>query len=143
MDFKMKITIGDYSHDGHNQTSVVALESNYSPEAIKRAYEESILKTGITPHNEWAAEYQDMTFNAEALIKAGVSREVCLGEEDPEEETDLAAASIDGPDHYIVLLEAFCQLSLPDLTLIEVVDPVPDLQAVLGGPHGFGYGLLG
>ena len=49
----MKLTIGDWSKDGHNRMEHYYLNSNYDVHQVREAYKNSCKKTGVTfNHNE-------------------------------------------------------------------------------------------
>ena len=50
---RVKLTIGDWSQDGHNQYEEFVYESNKSVHEIRQAYKDSCKLTGISfNHNE-------------------------------------------------------------------------------------------
>ena len=44
----LKLSIGDWSEDGHGICDEVYIESNYDVQAIRKAYKDSCKKTGLT-----------------------------------------------------------------------------------------------
>ncbi len=165
---KLKLTIGDWSEDGHNHYEVFVYESNKTVEEIQQAYKDSCKLTGLSfnggedytglelhwNHPEFearkiAVKYQDSEISklAEEILKAhGI---------DVWEGFDLTAfeegenAPVDGVTHFIDLWLKFVKLSLPDLELEEASfkkSEVKDIPAINGwwNPNlnsSFGYGL--
>lgn len=160
---KIKITIGDWSQDGHNQYDESVFESNKTVEEIQDAYKASCKLTGIQfNHNEdytglklgyrspflICTEYEDSKISAEALeILKKHNVTVFIDDdngddEDPEYYLD--------QDSFLQLLIDFIKISLPDWTLEEAAFKKSELRtipAVNGWWNGnlnvqFGYGLF-
>jgi hypothetical protein len=85
--------IGDWSDDGHGKTETILVETNMSPNVIKRAYEKTAKKTKLRLQGESYSkgledcvglfrDYEDNKMAAEqadALVAAGVNLHVVLG----------------------------------------------------------------
>lgn len=61
-----KITLGDYSGDGHNisETYIIEIPNNITYETLKTNYNNNVEKFGFTP-NDFAEEYEDRTIPEE------------------------------------------------------------------------------
>lgn len=138
MEHKMKLTIGDWSWDGHGLTEVKFLRSSHSREEIADAYKTSCKSTEIDFAAECASEYEDQSFPAEKFLELGCNRDVLR--HDNSDEEDVSEWNINDADHMFNLLVWFCQLSLPDLKLEAVMDEIPELVHDVG--NGLGYGLF-
>lgn len=125
----MKMTLGDWSADGHGKTDVHNLRSNRTPEEIGRAYQEAVRRTGIKFDDVVADGYEDRSYPQDAFRDLGCPPELC-GEH-----------YVEDCDHYIQLFGWFCSLALPDLILQHVEDEIPELIWKFGAPH-MGYGLF-
>jgi len=73
------IVIGDWSHDGHNQSDMYSFECNAEEADIKKAYLQAVKKSGIALHNDHGktkskarsvcCEYEDNNLNEDAVDK--------------------------------------------------------------------------
>lgn len=63
----IKLVVGDWSHDGHNQTDSVQILSNLSKNSINRAYENGSYKIGFDFKNSICVEYEDNSLCKEKL----------------------------------------------------------------------------
>ena len=150
---KVKLTIGDWSQDGHNQYDVSVFESNKTVKEIQEAYKESCKKTGLSfNHNE---DYTGLG------LGYGTERQIATEYEESElsELADeiLTSFGIDtseynedtSPDNFEKLLIDFIKLSLPDLELEEASFKKSELNKIpaINGWWNenlncqFGYGL--
>jgi len=156
---KVKLTIGDWSQDGHNQYDEFVYESNKSVQEIRQAYKDSCKLTGIQfNHNK---DYTEVIGN-----KYGTERHICTEYED-NSVSDLAKEILkkhgiklwrDGEEDYYIesieefidILIQFIKLSLPDLVLEEASfkkSELKNIQPINGWwndelNHQFGYGLF-
>lgn len=64
----IEIEVGDYSKDGHNQSDIVYIKSNYSGEEIDKGFERLNKKTGIDFQNI-CDDYEDSEIHEEDLEK--------------------------------------------------------------------------
>lgn len=160
---QIKITIGDWSKDGHEQYEEFVFESNKTVEQVRQAYKDSCKLTGLQfnhgenytglkEHDSYrtklkiCTEYQDSEISVEALQilnKHNISVfEHIFEDEDTEYFLDA--------DVFLKLLLDFIKLSLPDLILEEASfkkSELRDMPAVNGWWNGelnvqFGYGLF-
>lgn len=151
---KVKITIGDWSQDGHNQYEEFVFESNKSVNEIRQAYKNSCKLTGLSfNHNE---DYTGLS------LGYGTERQIATEYEEAEL-SDLAKEILStfnvnyssyeedsSPDKFLQLLVSFIKLSLPDLVLEEAAfkkSELKDIPPVNGWWNdelncGFGYGLF-
>jgi len=158
---KVKLTIGDWSQDGHNQYDEFVYESNKTVQEIRQAYKDSCKLTGLQfninedytglnltwQHPEYnkrhiCTEYEDSSVSdlAKEILK---NHGIKLWEEGEED-------YIESVEEFIDILIQFIKLSLPDLELKEAsfkkselknIDPInswwnDELN------HQFGYGLF-
>ena len=152
---KVKITIGDWSEDGHNQYDEFVYESNKSVKDIRQAYKDSCKLTGLQfnhnenytgteVHNSYGTPYHICTEYDEDTIS-----DIAMGilmEHDIEVGSDYLSV-----DEFAELIIDFIKLSLPDLVLEEASfkkSELRDISAVNGWWNhelnvGFGYGLYG
>lgn len=156
---KFKISIGDWSEDGHNKYEQLVFTSNKSVKEMQDAYKQSCKNTGIqfnhnqnytdrpenngysSPYQIWT-EYEDSGLSEEAKEILTVHG-LLTGD-----------ANID-PDGYDAdeaakLILNFIKLSLPDLEVEEATFKRSELDTIepLNGwwckelNHQFGYGLF-
>jgi lysyl-tRNA synthetase class II len=155
---KIKITIGDWSQDGHNQYEEFVFEANKTVQEIRQAYKDSCKLTGLSfNHNEdytglnlnWqhpeyetrkiATEYEE--YELSDLAKEILSK-FNIDYSNYNEEPSL--------ENFIDLLINFIKLSLPDLILEEASFKKSELKTIkpLNGwwtkelNCQFGYGLF-
>lgn len=57
--YNLQLVLGDWSHDGHNQTDFILLNTNLSKDEIKDAYALAIKKLGFDFTQEVCSEYED------------------------------------------------------------------------------------
>lgn len=55
----LKLVIGDWSHDGHNQSEFVYFDSNISEAEIKEAYLNAVAKCGVGLHRARTGEQHE------------------------------------------------------------------------------------
>lgn len=79
--YKVKLTMGDWSRDGHEESDIFRYISNYPVETIRKAYKESCKLTGLTfslenytnldiRYGSWRyiwTEYEDSHMDEEAI----------------------------------------------------------------------------
>lgn len=155
---KVKITIGDWSQDGHNQYEEFVFKSNKSVEEIRQAYKDSCKLTGLSfNHNE---DYTGLNLNwqhPEYRIRK-IATEYEKYELSDLAKEILSKFNIDyynydeeySCENFLDLLISFIKLSLPDLTLEEASfkkSELKDIPAVNGWWNRelncqFGYGLF-
>jgi len=63
------LTVGDWSKDGHNQFEVIPTKSSHNIEDIKKAYKQSVEKTGVDLSKEVCSEYGDREIKNEVTEK--------------------------------------------------------------------------
>jgi hypothetical protein len=159
---KVRITIGDWSGDGHSHAEQFVYESNKSVEEIRQAYKDSCRLTGLSfNHNEdytgllkpgdygtdrqICTEYQESSiskFAKEILKTFNINIEKYV-ESDSDDYIDC--------ENFIILLIDFIKLSLPDLKLEEASfkkSELKDMPPVNGWWNEqlncqFGYGVMG
>ena len=151
---KVKLTIGDWSGDGHSQYEEFVFESNKTVEKIRQAYKDSCKLTGLSfNHNEdytglnlgygtdrqIATEYEQYELSALAKkILTKFNIDYSEYEEDSFSET------------FVKLLIDFIKLSLLDLELKEASFKESELKTIppINGWWNdelncqFGYGLF-
>lgn len=150
----VKLSIGDWSEDGHNQYEEFVYNSNKSVNEIRQAYKDSCKLTGLQfNHNE---NYSSRTEHSEY----GSKRHICTEYQD-DEISEFAKGILE--EHHIVvnsnsldvdtftnLLIEFIKLSLPDLILEEASfkrSELKNIDAINGWWNKelnvqFGYGLF-
>lgn len=127
---RFKISIGDWSQDGHNQYDQFVFSSNYSVKEMQKAYKNSCQVTGLqfddnenytdraenngyrSPYQIWT-EYEDCSISeevAEILMLHGILPQ------DYDFETD---DKYSDPFEAAKLILDFIKLSLPDLKVKE------------------------
>jgi len=152
---KVKLTIGDWSGDGHSVSEILVYESNKSVEEIRQAYKNSCKLTGLSfNHNEdytglnlgygtdrqIATEYEDSNLSELAvnIFEKYKIKSYIPFQEEPDANT------------FTNLLIDFIKLSLPDLILEEASykkSELKDIPAINGWWNDslncqFGYGLF-
>lgn len=156
---KVKLTIGDWSEDGHNQYDQFVFEVNKDVSEIRQAYKDSCKLTGYQfNHNQdftglnlkWpesesrqiCTEYEEYSISDEAsekLLEFGI--DVISDDSDFVDYTD--------PETFANLIMEFIKLSLPDLTWEEASyknSELRDMAPINGWWNKelnvqFGYGL--
>lgn len=166
---RVKLTIGDWSQDGHNQYEEFVYNSNKTIEEIRQAYKDSCKLTGISfNHNEdytglnlpWdhpetkdrkiAVEYESNTISKLAekeLLKHGLDIHKVIERGKTKENIGILPIN---EEEFIKILIAFIRLSLPDLTLEEASfkkSELKEIPAINGWWNKelnvqFGYGLF-
>jgi len=53
------LVLGDWSHDGHNKSSIVTIRSNLTKSEIEDAYRSGIKKVGMSFAEDIGAEYEE------------------------------------------------------------------------------------
>lgn len=151
---KLKITIGDWSEDGHGVYEQFVFESNKTVKEVQDAYKASCKLTGLQfNHND---NYTGIVDNYRNYRN---DRQICTEYEDSEiSEFALDILKEHGiiidddnldEDSFLKLLIDFIKLSLPDLELEEASfkkSELKDIPAVNGWWNKelnvqFGYGL--
>lgn len=146
--YKMYLELGDWSHDGHNQSNKILMQSNHPVEDIQEAYKKSCKLTGMSFNGN--AQYHEVDRNYTEQKKF----EVCTNYREPELTKECKAILeshgintkeyCDNMDHdtFIKLWTDFVKLSLPDLVLEETKDHIPHINGWYGNlDDQFGYGL--
>ncbi len=70
----INLVLGDWSHDGHNQTDTVTISCNLTRDELQAAYERGSQKIGFNLTREVAAHYEENKLDeecVEALEKFG------------------------------------------------------------------------
>ncbi len=153
MENKVKITIGDWSQDGHEEYDEFVFDSNKTVHEIRQAYKDSCKLTGLQ------FNYNKNYTGLPEHNSYGTDRHICT-EYNENEITDLALnilkehgidINVDklDIDVFLKLLIDFIKLSLPDLVLEEAAfkkSELREIPAVNGWWNdelnvGFGYGL--
>jgi hypothetical protein len=162
---KVKLTIGDWSGDGHNQSEDFVFEVNKSVEEIRQAYKDSCKLTGMQfNHNEnytgikydWQAarNYEICTKYEDGCMRADLVKKLKtfgldatnFSIEDVEEGEDCHFDT----DTFAELIMEFIKLSLHDLTYEEAAFKKSELKTIpaINGWWNeqlnvqFGYGLF-
>lgn len=120
-----KMTIGDWSNDGHGRTECFLISCEVDYQTLVSTYSESCKKTGIVFHEVVARGYEDDSYPVERFRELGCSEE-------------LLHDFVEDPEHYFGLFRWFCSLSSPGI-LIERKE-TQDLAHGISGQ--FGYGLF-
>lgn len=153
MSNKYKLSIGDWSCDGHNECEEFIFECNKALEEIQNAYRESCRKTGFQFHADNCSrreehfggkalfcEYGEYWINQMELAELvevfpGAVEFLC----DLEEERVI----MDCPENLAYMIMDFIKLSLPDLEYKKEVMDVPPINGWWGSMNvGFGYGIF-
>lgn len=165
--YKMYLSLGDPSNDGHGQHDNILLESDVQVERVQQAYIDSCKLTGVSFNNnndftgvkrDWkdkekyliCVEYEEpfvpkAAFNV--LVKFGLNEKLIkkfAGYEDYEINLDDDEnIVIREQDIFIKLWIWFVKLSAPDISLEFVKDEIPYINGGQGKLAGvqFGYGL--
>jgi hypothetical protein len=69
-----KITLGDWSGDGHNETHLIILETEDSVDDIKRAFRE-FCETKLDLR-DFCSDYEDNKIPLSELEKAGITKDI-------------------------------------------------------------------
>lgn len=165
---KVKLSIGDWSHDGHNQSEEFVFEVNKSVEEIRQAYKDSCKLAGIQfNHNDnyigieydWreSHKYECFTEYEDSRMRSDISKKLkavgldvskyAINDEDDEQEQGEFCFETDG---FALLLMEFIKLSLSDLTYEEAAFKKSELKTIppINGWWNkdlnvqFGYGLF-
>ena len=83
------LTMGDWSHDGHNMTTTVTIRSNLDRSSLEAAYEAGVEKTDVDLTEDIARDYEDGRFpdeDVEALMKFGFKPEEFLEKYDEDDD---------------------------------------------------------
>lgn len=145
----MKLIIGDWSKDGHNQSDAIIFCTNYPVEVVRQAYKDSCKLTGLQfNHNEdytglgvgrkygsWrlmVTEYEKSGLDTEAL-------EALNGYGIDTEEYEENQSN----ENFANLWWDFVKLSLPDLKVSNLSDDIPNINGYWNEDLNvqFGYGL--
>ncbi len=138
---KIKLVIGDWSKDGHNQSEDVIINCNKSIEELQEAYKKSCLLakiqftnnenlTGLELDRQELRKHQILVayqswniseFQKEKLLKAGIKKDLLCIEE---------------PNNLVSLILEFIKLSLVDLDWKHTTSSIPVWNT------GMGYGLF-
>jgi hypothetical protein len=160
MENRFKISIGDYSGDGHSIVEHYIIACNHTVKEVGQAYKDSCKLTGISFNDNvdytqlnraWevaakykiAVEYQDSYISTEcqkALLEHGI--DVWEGFNKEEYKDD--QIHMEDPEDFLELLMKFIKISLKDLEYKIVTDDLPSLNAWGNSPlhcH-LGYGLF-
>ena len=129
---KVKLNLGDWSEDGHNQTKVVILEVNKTVKEIQDAYLKSCKDSGVEL-DRLCSEYNECTIDNSVLqtledfgIKWVFDNSFYWDE-----------------GSFTSLILDFIKVSLPDLTYEIVEDDIPNINGFWGNLNvTFGYGLF-
>ena len=155
---KVKLSIGDWSQDGHNQSEYFVYEVNKTVKEIRQAYKDSCKLTGVQfnynenytglpEHDDYGTplhictEHEDCGISDEAmkiLVKHGIEMDAIV-------EDDCLSVDV-----FAELIMIFIKLSLPDLTWEEASFKKSELRDMepINGWHNedmneqFGYGLF-
>ncbi len=130
---RIRLVLGDWSHDGHGQTSEEYINSNLSLKQINAAYKKGTKKIGFDFCDTAACEYEDSTISKEnfkALRDAGFDDELENCDDDSEED----GVSI-WRDDFTRMYLFIVKLGNPAFTFTEAKDE--------GTIHVGGYGLFG
>jgi hypothetical protein len=79
----IKLEVGDWSKDGHNQSDVFLIQSNLTQQEIELAYKEGCKLVGFDFSKICCQEYEDSSIKAEHIKKlkaAGIN----FGSDDPD-----------------------------------------------------------
>ena len=160
--YKLPITLGDWSNDGHGRTERFEIISNKSAEDVANAYVQACKISGIIFHSDVASDYDDRSFPAEKFKVLGCPDEILVGDYQDDED-DLSSYGVTHYEHYLELFMWFCTLGDSELELSISQEMPSDLvhniyaalrreadekQRFLGRHIGsvtshFGYGLEG
>lgn len=159
---RVKLSIGDWSKDGHNQCEYFVYEVNKSVSAIRQSYKDSCKLTGLqfnagenytglTAHSTYGSllhictEYTDnaLSTNAkERLSNNGIDVSKCFDEDEEDCCIDVAA--------FAELILQFIKLSIPDFVWEEAAfkkSELENIEPINGWWNAelnvqFGYGLF-
>jgi len=124
--YTVKIQLGDPGGDGHGISRDRYYKTNYDRDALKAAYQKSVMKFGVDLHDV-CSDYEDSSISEDIYdkLKAGG-----FPIENYFEDMDY----IDGEFDEMVM--EFIKASLPDLEYEKINMSVPSIGS-------FGYGLYG
>lgn len=152
---KVKISIGDWSKDGHNQYEEFVFESNKTVQQIRQAYKDSCELTGLSFNDNENYTGLDLGYSTDRQIAtnygeyklSNLAKEVLT-----KFNIDYSKYEDNGePEIFLNLLVDFIKLSLPDLLLEEASFKKSELKNIppVNGWWNdelnvqFGYGLFG
>ncbi|PRY33860.1 hypothetical protein CLV58_1199 [Spirosoma oryzae] len=72
MTYKLNLTIGDFSDDGHGKTQQVYLSSNYDRDYVRAAMWKALDKQGLTEFP--CTDYEDNLLSQEQLRQLGIDK---------------------------------------------------------------------
>jgi hypothetical protein len=135
---KYKLTIGDWSGDGHEKTEIIFLETNRSSKEIDELYKKSASLTGIE-FKKLFKDYEEYSLNKdviEAFQKHGINISNCLEEYEIEEFEESPEEFGFSVDSAVKLFIEYLKLSDSELIINVVNDQTEELNI------RFGYGLF-
>lgn len=155
LEYRFRLTIGDWSDDGHGQSDELVFVANYPVSELRQAYKDSCKKTGIQFNNN------NKNYTGSPLEFRDRSRMVCVSYEDYTIHDNVKKILINhgidmtkyddylDPDSFGELIMEFIRISLPDLKWEESSYKRSELKNItpLNGwwnkelNHQFGYGL--
>lgn len=131
---KVKLNLGDWSQDGHNQTEVVILEVNKTVKEIQEAYLKSCKDSGVELHRLCSDYDENIIDDADLQDLEDFGIKWLF--EHVEDNLIWDTTS------FTNLILDFIKISLPDLTYKIVEDDIPNLNGFWGDLNvTFGYGL--
>lgn len=65
--FIIELEVGDWSNDGHNQSNVISIRSNLSPQQVSESYSTGCLKVGFNFIEDYCVEYEDQQIPKKVL----------------------------------------------------------------------------
>ncbi len=143
--YTYKMEIGDWSHDGHNQSEIFILETSHTNTEIQKAYKKACKKANIELHghglNSVLSEYEDSGLTAEDIEKLD-----SLGIDVKNLETlSTTIDEVDGstyccPEDVVILFMEMAKSQLKDFSYKIVSDKMPEIQAP--GHEFMGYGCF-
>lgn len=151
MNNKFKITIGDWSDDGHGKSDEIIFESNATLKEMQDAYRQSCRTTGIQFHGydhrndysngiEICVNYEDSSPPIKAvdiMIAYGIIDISEYGDDFDKEDF-----YFDGGEEFAEYIMKFIGISIPGFQFKKISDEIPPLNGWWGDlNHSFGYGL--
>lgn len=144
-----RLTIGDYSCDGHSYYADLAIKTNVSISEIAAAYRKSCENSGVNFHeNGICTEAYDSQLSEEEIIKLN---EYGIDPLEFMEEMYDDEYGFEEVDDFALLILAFIKKELDfEYEIIEVSDSIMEkiegingFNGALSPGFGFGYGLYG
>lgn len=136
------LVVGDWSNDGHGQTSTLQIESNFNSRKIEKAYQKGTKLVGVDLDEDVACDYEEPYMSRtqlEAFEKAGITTKEWAGvESDMLFDDDDVDRITMNKDTYVRLYCLIVKLGDPKFEFSFI--PYNQVESVNVGGYGLFYG---